>query len=291
MVNYNPKEWFGLIFQFHKADTFSKLSRVMLGIAFFTLLVAYVHEELWEFSTKSTTVVHTLLGFVISLLLVFRTNTGYDRWWEGRKLWGQLVNVSRNIAIKFTAIYRHDETAEREYWLILVGGYSYALKEHLRGRSSESIIEGLDEPIREVLRGIDHVPNGIACLMQEQLLNMVRQGKITQEQLINLQLDAAQYTDIVGACERIRRTPIPYIYSLFIKKLIFIYTISMPFGFVWDFAYWTVPVVVFIFYAMASLEVIAEEIEDPFGRDTNDLPTDEISRTIRKHVAEILRVK
>lgn len=291
MIQYDPKEWFGLIFQFHKSDTFSKLLKVMIGIALFSLAIAYVHEELWNFTEKSSTVIHSLLGFVISLLLVFRTNTAYDRWWEGRKLWGQLVNVSRNLGIKLTAVFEHDEHGEREYWLMLISNYSYALKEHLRGRSANSIIEGLDEPIREMLRDREHVPNAIACLMQEQLISLLRLGKISQEQLINLQRDTDQFTDIVGACERIKRTPIPYIYSLFIKKFIFIYTITMPFGFVRDFGYWTIPVVVFVFYAMASLEVIAEEIEDPFGRDTNDLPTDEISSNIRKHVGEILRVK
>lgn len=290
MINYNPKEWFGLIFQFHKTDTFTKLLRVMVGIGLFTLLIAFF-EDRYDFFSRSTTAVHSLLGFVISLLLVFRTNTAYDRWWEGRKQWGALVNISRNLAIKMNAIIPIDGKGERDYWISLISGYSYALKEHLRGRSSDSIIEGLDEGLRELIRDKEHIPNAIASLMQAQVMSMFRQKQITSEQIITFQQNLDIFTDITGACERIKRTPIPYIYSLFIKKFIFIYTITMPFGFVNDFAYLTIPMVIFVFYAMASLEVIAEEIEDPFGRDANDLPTDDLVVNIRKHVGEILKAQ
>lgn len=94
-------------------------------------------------------------------------------------------------------------------------------------------------------------------------------------------------TDIIGACERIKKTPIPYSYSAFIKKFIFIYVMSLPFGVVRDFGYSTIFVVIFIFYVLASLELIAEEIEDPFGSDANDLPTDAISQTIKGNLKEL----
>ena len=100
MVQYNPKDWFGLIFKFHKSDTFRKLFWVMVSIALYAFGVVYFELEILKIEPKSVTVMHSLLGFVISLLLVFRTNTAYDRWWEGRKQWGALVNVSRNFAFK-----------------------------------------------------------------------------------------------------------------------------------------------------------------------------------------------
>jgi putative membrane protein len=104
MVRYNPKDWFGLIFKFHKQETFRKLAWVMLSIAVYTAIVVYIEIEILQLKYASTTIVHSLLGFIISLLLVFRTNTAYDRWWEGRKQWGALVNVSRNLALKIDAI-------------------------------------------------------------------------------------------------------------------------------------------------------------------------------------------
>ena len=96
------------------------------------------------------------------------------------------------------------------------------------------------------------------------------------------------FTDVCGACERIKNTPIPYSYSAFIKKFIFFYIMTLPFGYAFSLGYYSIPVVIFTFYVLASLELIAEEIEDPFGDDANDLPTEKISENIKKHVEEIL---
>ena len=108
------------------------------------------------------------------------------------------------------------------------------------------------------------------------------------DQLIVLNGEISSFTDICGACERIKNTPIPFSYSAFIKKFIFIYVITLPFGWVFSLGYFVIPIVPFILYVLASLELIAEEIENPFGKDANDLPVDEICNNIEKHVGEIL---
>ena len=112
--------------------------------------------------------------------------------------------------------------------------------------------------------------------------------KITGDQLIILNAEIQSFTEVCGACERIKNTPIPYSYSAFIKKFIFFYVMTLPFGYSFSLGYYVAPVVVFIFYVLASLELIAEEIEDPFGSDVNDLPTKKISENIKKHVEELL---
>jgi ion channel-forming bestrophin family protein len=109
MIQYNPKAWFSLIFKFHKSDTFRILMPAMLCLGVYGLVVAYVLLDYFELTFKSSTILHSLLGFVISLLLVFRTNTAYDRWWEARKLWGGLVNNSRNLSIKAKAFFPTSE--------------------------------------------------------------------------------------------------------------------------------------------------------------------------------------
>ena len=111
---------------------------------------------------------------------------------------------------------------------------------------------------------------------------------INGDQLITLDKEVKAFTDIIGGCERIRKTPIPYSYSLFLKKFIFLYIITIPFGMVYDFNYWTIPIAAVILYVLGSIELIAEEIEDPFGRDANDLPTDNLAKTIERNVFEIL---
>ena len=103
-----------------------------------------------------------------------------------------------------------------------------------------------------------------------------------------LDKEIKSFSDILGGCERIKNTPIPYSYSMYIKKFIFVYTVTLPFAFVNEYDYWTIPLVLLIFYILVSVEIIAEEIEDPFGRDVNDLPIDELGEKIKKNVREIL---
>ena len=108
MVQYNPKDWITFIFRFHKSDTFRQLIPMMIFIGLYSGGIAYVELNLWQLKdssvVKNISIMHGMLGFVISLLLAYRTNTAYDRWWEGRKLWGTLVNNSRNLACKLAAM-------------------------------------------------------------------------------------------------------------------------------------------------------------------------------------------
>lgn len=161
--------------------------------------------------------------------------------------------------------------------------YAFALKEHLR----EKKYFGKNSFLIEVEAG-KHIPNQIAASLIDRLYELLERNHISQEQLIILTQDVNQFTDICGACERIKNTPIPYSYSAFIKKFIFIYVITLPIGWVFSLGYYVIPIVPFILYVLASLELIAEEIENPFGEDANDLPVDEICNNIEKHVEEIL---
>lgn len=285
MINYNPKDWITFIFHFDKADTFRKLWPLMISVAVFSGAIAYLELNYLKLSessyVKNIGMMHSLLGFVISMLLVFRTNTSYDRWWEGRRLLGALTNVSRNFAIKIKALRMSKE--DNEFFDYAIPKYAFALKEHLR----EKQYFGKNSLLIEVDGG-KHIPNQVATSIFSRIFDLQAAGKISQEQLIILNADVHQFTDICGGCERIKRTPIPYSYSAFIKKFLFIYVITLPFGWVFSLGYFVIPIVPFILYVLASLELIAEEIEDPFGLDANDLPVDEICNNIEKHVGEIL---
>ncbi|MGQ7855897.1 bestrophin family protein [Pedobacter sp. WC2501] len=285
MINYNPKDWSTFIFHIDKSDTFRKLWPLMLGVAIFSGLVAYAELNYFQLSKTSNVtnigMMHSLLGFVLSLLLVFRTNTAYDRWWEGRKLLGSLTNVSRNLALKIKALKLTDEDVR--FFEYGIPKYAFALKEHLR----EKMYFGKNSLLIEVEEG-KHVPNQIAGSLTNRFYGLLEKGSISQEQFIVLSSDFNQFTDICGACERIKNTPIPFSYSAFIKKFIFVYVITLPFGWVFSLGYFVVPIVPFILYVLASLELIAEEIENPFGYDANDLPVDQICTNIEKHIGEIL---
>ncbi|SCX80335.1 bestrophin family protein [Flavobacterium caeni] len=287
MVSYNPKDWFTFIFRFHKADTFRLLMPIMLAIGAYSAIIGWLEVEHWQLTEssyiKNITLMHNMLGFVISLLLVFRTNTAYDRWWEGRKMWGALVNNSRNFAIKLSVMLTDEH--DRAFFRRMIPGYASILHKHLN--NSETGQQLFDDTELEINKN-RHQPNHVAQMMVQKIHDLYMSKKITGDQLIVLNAEIQSFTDICGACERIKNTPIPYSYSAFIKKFIFFYVMTLPLGYSFSLGYFVAPVVVFIFYVLASLELIAEEIEDPFGDDENDLPTEKIASNIKKHVEEIL---
>lgn len=287
MVQYNPKDWITFIFRFHKSDTFRKLLPMMITIGLYAYGVAYLEIEYWQLSkdshVKNITIMHGMLGFVISLLLVFRTNTAYDRWWEGRKHWGALVNNSRNLAIKLAIILTDEH--DKHFFRKVIPGYASILQKHLNDEeTAKMLFDDLDLEIDHH----KHRPNQVAKMLFQKVNDLYVSGKISGDQLIIINSEIQSFTDICGACERIKNTPIPYSYSSFIKKFIFFYIMTLPFGYVFSLGYYVIPVVVFTFYVLASLELIAEEIEDPFGDDANDLPTRKLASNIKKHVEELI---
>lgn len=288
MITYNPKDWWKLIFAFHRSDSFRVLLPGMIAVALYTTAVAFVENEIFHATFKNTTMVHSLVGFVLSMLLIFRTNTAYDRWWEGRRMWGSFVNNSRNLALKLHAFLPPEAAAEKALFRDLICNFIYAAKEHLReGVKTQKLVPLGNYDAAYYAQG-SHVPNQILKALFTEINRLYMNQIITGDHLIVLNAELQSFAENLGACERIKRTPIPYAYSLFLKKIIFIYVFTMPIGFVLDYKYWAVPVVTFVFYAFASIEVIAEEIEDPFGRDANDLPTDSIHDMLRTNLHDIL---
>ena len=280
------------MFNFHRSDTFRKLLPLMLIVGGYSYLVAYLEISYFKLADtsniKNLSLLHSLLGFAISMLLVFRTNTAYDRWWEGRKLWGALVNNSRNLAVKLNSILPNDDEKNRSFFKEIIPRFATELRVHLQ---SEDTRFSLDEKPHPEIPDFDrrkHVPNQVASLIISRTMQLHRQNAITGDQLIFLNPELTSLLDICGACERIKNTPIPYSYSAFIKKFILLYIMTLPLGFVFNLGYLVIPVVIFVFYVLASLELIAEEIEEPFGNDANDLPMVRIAENIRKNVVEIL---
>ncbi len=288
MVKYDPKTWFGLLLSSYNKHIMQQLFPNMLLIGMYTFLVTYFVLDFLGVHFKSITAFHSLLGIILGLFLVFRTNSAYDRWWEGRKLWGALVNNSRNFALKIKAIVPAEDFASKNFFRHMIPNYVFSMKEHLRDEYIPEEIDFSESLVQADLEKNDHKPNFIAGKMFKKLNEMFKSGRITGEQLFILDKEMKSFTDIIGGCERIKNTPIPYSYSVYIKKFIFAYIITLPLGFVHDYEYWTIPLVMLLFYFLVGIELIAEEIEDPFGRDQNDLPTDDLSKKIKGNIHEIL---
>lgn len=286
MIKYNPKNWYRLIFALHKSDTLRILWKEILYIAALSIVMAFLvmeygsHIEVLD----RLTAVYSLVGFVISLLLVFRTNTAYDRWWEGRKKWGCLVNDTRNLAIKLSTILKDKE--DEDFFKRMIPNFVYATKEHLRQGVHFEELELTTEELAEISKKV-HVPNEITRRMYDRVAELKKKGHISEEEFIVLDKNLNALLDNLGGCERIKNTPIPFSYMIFLKKFIIMYVTTLPLAFVSTFGYFAALISTFVFYVLVSMEVLAEEIEDPFGMDDNDLPTDGLSEKIRANVREI----
>jgi putative membrane protein len=268
--------------------TMRRIIRGSLGVAAFTTVFCVLFIEVWpkEFTIPST--IFSLLGIVLSVLMVFRTNSAYDRWYEGRRLWGTLVNNCRNLAVMIQATFPKEDTASREELAILISNFCIALKEHLRKGVIWSELIGVTPEEIEAYKTKRHIPNHLTLLIHQKIQAVYRSGAIGEADMINFKPHLQAFLDVAGACERIKKTPIPFSYSVYIKLLILGYSVMLPFGLVQDFGYFSIPLVTFIFFTFIGVEMLAAEIEEPFGLDCNDLPTGNIAKTIATNVFEIL---
>lgn len=291
MVVYNPKRWISLIFHSYSKAVLVTLWPALAFMSVYSGVICYFfvdYFKLHERDFQPTIAMHQLLGVVLGLFLVFRTNTAYDRWWEGRRMWGGMVNSTRNFAMKISACVSKENHEDREWFGKMIPNFVFAMKENLRTGVQFAELDPPDENFINDLKKFKHKPNRIAALLYRRVNDMYIAKKITGDQLINLDKELKDFIDLLGACERIKNTPIPYSYMMYVKKFIFIYIVTLPFGFVSQSGYLTIPIVVLVSFVLLSVELIAEEIEDPFGRDINDLPLDELAGKIRENVREIL---
>ena len=286
MINYNPKNWINLIFSLNKSDTIRILWKQLIFISLLaTIIIILLHlmpdtnQDKLSSYTKELTAIYSLIGFVMSLLLLFRTNGAYDRWWEGRKLWGAIVNDCRSGFLKITTRISNEE--DKKEFERLFSLYIYNTKNNLRATKKNLVFQKYEDPSK------DNSPVQVMKLIYIKLRALEKRGELSQGDIMQIDVNLNGLIASLGGCQRIKNTPIPFSYSIFIKKFIFLYVISLPIVF-FHFDYWAVLITTFVFYALVSMEVLAEEIEDPFGFDANDLPLDQICQTIKQDLNNII---
>ncbi|MBB6461107.1 bestrophin family protein [Flammeovirga kamogawensis] len=268
----------------YKGYLIRKLSSDLLWITIPTTILCGIHEYNhldigMNFSLPG------LMGAILGILLVFRNNTAYDRWWEARKVLGGLVNTSRNFALQVNAMVPDGKT--KDELQNLIGAFPYALKEHLRDGVVFSDFTFIGDVLTEKLKKWDHIPVAINSYIQERLKLVLNSGGITDFQFLKLVENSDELIDIMGKCERIKNTPMPESHTYLLKVYIWIYAIIIPFGLIDTLGWWTILAVIIVYYVAMSIVTISEEIEEPFGTDPNDLPVDKICNTIYNNIQEV----
>ncbi|MBW4654493.1 MAG: hypothetical protein KME20_15860 [Kaiparowitsia implicata GSE-PSE-MK54-09C] len=230
---------------------------------------------------------------VLGLILVFRTNTAYERYWEGRKLWGHLVNTARSLARQIWVTVQEQEPGDRPTkiaLLHLIVAFAIATKVGLRQEPINPdeltpllLAEQLDE-----LTQTNHPALKIAVWLGDGLQRGLQRHQIHPYQAQAMQTLINDLTDALGGCERILKTPIPMAYAIHLKQLLLIYCLTLPFQVVQDLGFWTGPVVTLVSFTLFGIEEIGIEIENPFGRDPNDLPLDAICQTMLVNIEDLI---
>lgn len=285
MIRYNPTTW-NLLLLF-KGSMLKRLFGGMLFVGILTTVLCFLHLEYKIFNLEVSSALPGYMGAALGLLLVFRNNTAYDKWWEGRKVLGGLVNVSRNIAININQLVPKDEKERTELYKLLIG-FVYANKEHLRHGVKMEELQNLEWEDLKKVKGSLHKPNKIADLMLEKVNILYKKKLLNDMQQYLFIKNINTLIDLMGMCERIKKTPIPIAYAFLLKFFIVIYVVMLPFGLLNELGWALIPLAIVLYYIMMSIVMTAEEIEDPFGHELNDLPVDEIARNIEKNVLEIV---
>ncbi|QHV96826.1 bestrophin family protein [Spirosoma endbachense] len=291
MIVYKTKAWLPAIWHFHTGPTAIALLRRLVVVGIYATLVTVGELNFIDFRLKDTpSSFLQAMGILLSLLLIFRTNTAYDRFYEGRQAWGVLVNNCRNLAIYFNAVLPEGDTESRAFFAKAISNFPFALKNHLRDMSGVDELDMVEEGERRDLSNFDHKPAGVSNQLWVRTEILYREGRLSESQHINLNQRLTTLMDVCGICERIKSTPIPFSYNLFIKLFIMIYVGILPFTIITAYGYLTIPAVVLTSYVLVGLEMIGEEIEEPFGFERNDLPLNQLSQLIRVNVHDILQI-
>ncbi len=183
MIQYNPKDWIGLIFHNYSRYMMRVLFPMLLFMSSYTLVLVIIIVDIFHFEYESTIVVHSILGIILGLFLVFRTNSAYDRWWEGRVKWGELVNNSRALAQKMNAFLPPEDYENRDFFGCMISNFVFATKEHLR---KNFVLEEMQDPgsgILEKIKNSDHKPNVISTLLYHRLNRLHKEGLISPEEM------------------------------------------------------------------------------------------------------------
>ena len=290
MIVYKSTDWWEALRHLRSSGIIRLLLKRVLWVGLYAAVVTALVVKFDRFNLAVDKEFFSFLGILLSLLLAFRTNTAYDRFYEGRRLWGQLVNNCRNLAVLLHARLPAHDHANRTYLARLLSNFPIALDGHLRKGVRFEKLEEADPGFVERLQQAHHVPSRLAALLQECFERLLREEVLLPSHLITLQRHHEALLDVAGACERIKATPIPFSYSYFIKGFVSVFILIMPFNLLDTYEWLTVPITMFGAYALLGVEMIGDEIEDPFGKDSNDLPLTQISNRIRANVHEILGV-
>jgi putative membrane protein len=292
--------WFRLLFEY-RGSALPKIRGRLFAVFVVACLVTAASEVAGGFTSDLTVVPFTLISLALGVFLGFRNNTSYDRYWEGRKLWGRLVNDARSFArlvlhviderATSSAQAGPERTRELQRALIYKAiAFAHALRLQLRNQLDDaSELSPLLGPEQlPALASQRNVPLFISLQISAGIAEARRLGVLRHRDVHLLENMVTDLVDVQGGCERIRNTPIPWSYTVLMHSIVAAYCFALPFGLVGTTHLLTPVVVSLIAYAFLGLDAVGDELEQPFGNEDNDLPLTALCRTIEINLRQTL---
>ena len=288
MIIRKKEHWFKMLLVWQGSVLPKLLPQLLLLLAWSVAVVVF-RDTIFHYNLHLNPAPFTLFGIALALFLGFRNNASYDRFWEGRKLWGSLMNTSRALARQaLILVDEPDEPIARTLFINQAIALAYTLKHQLRKSDGTADLARLLPPATAARIGAARFP--AAAVIKEMGIwtqQARHQNRLDSVRQVAIDSNLNELASIVGGCERLSNTPLPYSYSVLIHRTVYIYCFLLPLGLLDSLGWMVPPIVVFIAYTYTALEAIADELEDPFGMAPNDLALDTMCRSIENALLEM----
>ncbi len=274
---------------------FGKIKKEMALLTLYSTAVYFAHIYFKFPGVSIPIAIPGILGTIISLLLAFRSNQAYDRWWEARTLWGSIVNDSRSFARQVLSFIdtSYDEGDKREMKERLIKrqiAWCYSLSQHLRGQNGHNSLNGfVSAEEKQAMASVNHLPLALMEQHAHDLNLLLRINWINEYQQVALDETLNRFSNAMGGCERIKNTVFPITYSIYIHHLVLLFVLLLPFGLTELFGIFQIPLVVATSSSFFLIEKMAIHLQDPFENKPTDTPTTSISRKIEQDLNQLLK--
>jgi len=288
VIEYDARRWVRVIFQRR-----GSIAPRLLGRTLFSSLLGIAAVEVDQrMHFALSPIAHTMIGAALGLLLVFRTNASYDRYWEGRRLIGGIISRSRDLARQLAAFLPGvANEADRRRMRGWIESFYWLATQTLRNETRLEAVASLSASERESLKESGARPYVVATWIAIELARLTSEGKLSEQRLRSMDANLSGLIDSLTGCERILRTPVPFAYAQHIKTFVVLFCFTAPFT-MSDAMGWLTPIASgLLAFALMGIDEIGVEIEDPFGTDANDLPLDVIGERIGRDTREVLAAR
>jgi putative membrane protein len=284
MIVRSKNNWWTMLFVW-RGSMMKQMLPQLLIVAVLSVLAVWTEGYIFSRKVPLNATPFTLVGVALALFLGFRNSSAYDRWWEGRKLWGALVNTMRSLTRQ--ALTMTGDASDKREFLDMLVAFTYAMRDQLRGDTFARSAELLTPALAEEVDRARYKPFIILRAMGEWVAQRQREGGFGEITMTAIDHNLVELSNILGGCERIAATPVPFAYSVMIHRVVYFYCALLPFGLV-DAISWMTPAVAMVMaYSFIALDSLAAELEMPFGRDENGLALDAISLNIELSIREM----